>query len=169
MAIWNKYSPKEYPWHLYSRNPSQITNTLEYYINERGADLSLPPQSDITPKNEVSIFLTFPIAKVDHKLKVNPVQGFTIDVNANAFDYLRSIVKNPEKYKRGDLFKIQNGLSNGPVYFVSTEVMQGLQNYDWNQHTSQIDQWLGQLETDLKEINRNGLKVGRVKDPHDNP
>ena len=135
---------------------SQIINTLEYYANERGQQCPIPSEEEISPLKEVNITCALPLAVVDHNVSVEARSNFFFHVNANAFDYIQEVSRTYEKLKRGDLFKFKAGADIFGLWFLPEYVMQGLREYDWEQHRNQINVWMNKREAVLQEGRRRG-------------
>lgn len=67
-------------------------------------------------------------------------------VNANAVDYVKQIAAHYECLRRGELFKFKAGAPILGLWFLPEDIMQGLRDYDWQQHGSQLEQWLSQRD-----------------------
>ncbi len=72
-------------------------------------------------------------------------------VNANAFDYVRKTVQHPLRLRIGFHHLFDSGATG--TWYLGNEVMQAAKAYNWNQHTSQVDQWLGSREQILDSLN----------------
>src|SRR3989338_8308070 len=137
----------------------QITRTLEHYrangkLNDASGNLQIPPETDFLEMQEdIEVVCVFPLGSkrqfVDARIRPRAV----FHINANAFDYVGAAGRDYERKKRGELYKFETVKIMG-LWFLPEDVMQGLRDYDWTQHTAQIDQWLDKRGAMLEEGKR---------------
>lgn len=152
------YEPKDIPdfVQLIGNERSQIVKTMNYY-----RDLSYP--WDIPSDEEVSpLFLpfkiscSFPLAHMDHNIDVEVKEGIFFHVNANAFDHVQKVARNYEILRRGELYKFDVGSNIFGLKYLPESVMQGLRDYNWSRHVSQIEAWMRERKASLDGLGKEG-------------
>ena len=142
-------------------NAKQVIDTLDYYKTTRGqSDIIIPSESEVKQINGASILVAFPMACADHNIEAIVRENVTFVVNANAFDHIRDISRDYDGLKRGSLYKFEAGALG--TSFLPREIMESLKSYDWSQHTSQVDQWLGKRHDLIREGVSMGLLDSRM-------
>jgi len=143
----------------------QIINTLQYYKEDRGVSKLEIPCSDeikrVNSSNPIVIRCVQPCSietyigvKINENIhfKVNP--GMYIDVITQAANY--------QLVKRGDLYKFDSGLGPWKIWLLSEDIIQSLNDYDWEQHQKFVEDILGRNETGFKAaswVHTDGKKV----------
>ena len=146
---------------LVGTDPQQIIDTAKYYRDERGQiQANIPERDDIWKVDKLNVLCAFPLMRTDHFIDAEVAPGFTFQINANAFDYMKNLGKDYERLRRGALYKFETVEAFG-LWFLPKEVMEGLKNHDWNQHLRQINIWMAQREEILDE----GVRRGHIVRP----
>ena len=143
---------------VFSESKEKIKD-LVCYLQERG--LSEPSsirdkwESRTKTEREIRLQFTFPMFISSHFIDVEVLPRFYFSVNANAFDNFIKVVRNPEARKIEKFYAFPPSLSatGDHSYFISDHIMSALQEYNWLQHVSQVDQWLGSREKTINELN----------------
>jgi len=146
--------PEQEKRFLIGTDKNQIINGMEFIRDNYRANVSIPSDSDIKETLKLNIGCSFKPLNPDQHLEVEIRDNVTFDVYANSFYYIRWLSENSEKMKRGDLFKFDTGMAAWGIYFLPEYIMQGLREYDWDQHNKQLWEW-------LKEGPNNGAKTLR--------
>ncbi|MBI5066118.1 hypothetical protein HZA97_07825 [Candidatus Woesearchaeota archaeon] len=150
------HQPDHY-WILFvGTEKEQIINTVKYYRDQRGvSNLSIPDDSKIKEISKLEIMCTFPMLKVDQFIEAEVREKVKLNVNANAFDHVRYIAQFYEDLKRGDLYKFNPGMPNiDGMYLLPEYIMKGINEYNWDQHSKQIDAWLSERERIIRVMEK---------------
>jgi len=132
---------------LVGTEKSQIQNTLSYYRYNRGQKMvAVPKDYEINEISKLEIRCAFPVLSPKHFFNAEVREGITFNINVNAFDYIRDLSENYQKLKRGDLYKFVAGLPEFGLYFLPEYIMEGLKEYDWDQHLDLVNDWQRKLE-----------------------
>ncbi len=105
---------------------------------------------------EINITAAFPMAQMNANISAEVRKKVFFHVNANAFDYVQQVAQSYEELKRGDLYKFQSLPAFG-LWFLPEYIMQGLREYDWKKHETQVRSWLNTREEVLSELEREGV------------
>ncbi len=149
--------------HLVGDDPKQIIRTLEYYKDFRGADIAIPSESEIRELPKVRVECAFPMMNPSHVVEARLEENVSFLVNANAFVYIQALSLGYEILKRGDLYKFYPGITSFGLYFLPESIMKGLQDYNWSQHASQVEEWLSARESILNDL-QNAGHIVRVRE-----
>ena len=131
----------------------EIIETLRWYHEVRDAfeHIPIPTEHDIRGHESIRWELCGAMGLPNHFVKVEVYPGLRVEVNANAFDAFRrrihQCLREPES-KRGTMYKF------GGVeieYTIGQDILDALAAYDWDKHTFQIDQWLGERHKRLDD------------------
>jgi len=141
-------------------SPTEIINTLQYY-KERDANvpdaikIEIPPKDSLLQLSEINITCCFPLAVKDHMFDATIEDRVTLQVNANAFDYVRSISQRHDQLKRADLYKFTAGAPIFGIFLLPEGIMHNMQTYNWAQHEKQVHEW--------KEIRKHELNDAQAR------
>lgn len=125
--------------------PQQIQDTLRYYKYERGKDrVKIPSLDQIPIMTDAMIVATTSVSSGHQRIEISLTEGLVMAVNASAYT---DVVMFPYKTAgnlRGSLYKfaVPTEISQ---WFISQEVVDLIQSYDWRQHQAQMEQWIDQL------------------------
>ncbi|MFH1456126.1 MAG: hypothetical protein ABIF40_04195 [archaeon] len=145
MSKYYAYLEKNSLVNFVGNTKDQILNTLQYYKEDRNvSELEIPCSDEIKrvhSSNPIVIRCVQPCSietyidvKINENIhfKVNP--GMYIDVITQAANY--------QLVKRGDLYKFDSGLGPWKIWLLSEDVMQSLNDYDWEQHQKFVEEIL---------------------------
>jgi len=137
----------------------QIIRTVEYYVRRGDQEnVVIPGERDILEvSGDVNVTVALPLAGIHQNISARVRPRAVFHVNANAVDYIKGVASNYESLRRGDLFKFEPGASIFGLWFLPEDIMQGLRDYNWQQHESQITSWLDQRAAVIDEGRRRGV------------
>ncbi len=146
-----RYYPEGTNITLIGTDKKQIISTLLNYA------LPIPPEEDMRRLAKVSIMCALGYPVTSHFFEAEIRKGVFIRVHANAFKYIKEIAEDFEDLKRGDLYKFDTGRRDYGLLFLPEYIMQGLKEYDWNQHKEQVEEWM----EDEEETRPEDVKTGK--------
>lgn len=168
MPKWLKYYsyrlPESFKVVLVGTEKSQIISTIEHY-RQRGQNIVLPDESRISETPSLEIRCANPLLSPKFFFKAEVRENIVFDVNANFYYDILEVADNYKILKRGDLYKFQAGITEFGLYFLPEYIMEGVKEYDWNQHKEIVDKWdkvLDDISNDRIILSRDNI---RVKDP----
>lgn len=137
----------------------QIKRTIDYYVKRGDQNgIIIPEEKDILELiGDVNITVVLPFAGMNQNISARVTPRAVFHVNANAINYIRGVASNYERLKRGELFKFEPGVRAFGLWFLPEDIMQGLRNYNWQQHESQVKEWLCQRNEVLERGRRKGI------------
>jgi hypothetical protein len=121
---------------LIGTDKEQIFSTLRHY------KLPLPSDDNIHKLARVTIFCALDFNLPTHSFKAEVLDGVSFEVHATAFEYIKKTAEDFDNLKRGDLYKFDTGLKEYGLLFLPEYIMQGIKDYDWNQHKEEVDKWM---------------------------
>jgi hypothetical protein len=130
------YHPEQTAAILIGTDVEQLINTLKHY------NLSIPTNGDIRQLTRVKIICSLGIPINKHFFHAEVRDHVSFRVHENAFQYIKGIAENFENLKRGGLYKFDPGHRDYGILFLPRYIMEGLNEYDWDQHLEQIEEWL---------------------------
>jgi len=132
---------------------TQIKRTLAHYLSlDEFRDLRLPSDDAIRGIKRVYLEFAGNMSRSDHKIKIEPVEGFTLLVNATSYSDMEEFARNFEKHRRGELIKLQN--PQGFINYIPPRVCEALKKYDWRKNDMQVNKWLVELHIDHERLGK---------------
>jgi hypothetical protein len=132
------YHPPDTNITLIGTDKDQIKSTLKHY------NLSIPPEEEMRQLARVVVMsaLGAKDPNISHFFQAEVRDKVSFQVHASAFQYIKKIAKDYSDLKRGDLYKFDTGQAYFGLLFLPEYVMQGLSDYDWDQHSEQVSEWM---------------------------
>ena len=132
------YHPPETNITLIGTDKEQIRSTLKHY------DLSVPPDEDMRRLARVMVMcaLGSKDPSISHFFVAEVRDQVSFQVHASAFKYIKKIAENYKDLQRGDLYKFDTGRDDFGLLFLPEYIMLGLQEYEWDQHGEQVEEWV---------------------------
>ena len=142
---------------LIGAEKQEIINTLRYYRDDRGQrNFDIPREQDLLELGDVHVTCGLAILHKDHFIDAEVEDNVYFHVNANAFEYVQSQVRDYEGLRRGDLYKFIPGVDIFGLFFLPESIMKSLKEHDWEQYREQIDSWTRVREDALDGLERDG-------------
>ncbi len=144
--------------------PSQIVETIDYY-NARGDQpekIIIPREEDIERSDSIYLTVLRPFYDLNQFIDAEIRKGFHLHINANSFWAVRAISRNFSHLKRGPLYKFFPGIHG--QFWLPEFVMEGMRDYDWTQHVSQIDQFNADLNSRLEKLENRGIIIRTIRE-----
>ncbi|HLC56337.1 MAG TPA: hypothetical protein VJJ23_03830 [Candidatus Nanoarchaeia archaeon] len=136
---------------LIGTEKEQIIKTMEYYSARYGVgNIVIPTENQIRNILKIDIGCSFPPKVNDQSFTAEVRDNVSFEIYSNAFYYVRFLSDNYDKinekgsfrYRRGELFKFDTGLKAWGVYLLPKYIMEGLREYNFDQHEAQVIEWL---------------------------
>lgn len=130
----------------------EITDTIRYYIEERGFDFELPLERAFMPLEKILIHCYFPCMTQKHDLTIHPLPDVELIVNANRFHNIHEQALFYRTKRRGGLYKFVPDRST--LFYLPEKVMEAMAEYDWKQHEEQVAIWNDELDRAFQQIEK---------------
>ena len=150
------YTPKDVRgvWFL-GTNLDQIIKTLEYYeARKDGIKFSIPAASDITEIDSVEFDVVYSFGSTTQFFNAPLMDNVTLRVNANAFLEVSHYFKEPEEFRRGELYKFCP--NEHALVFLPPAIVEAGKKYDWSQHRRQVNAWDAQRDEVMDRLRADG-------------
>ncbi len=157
-----QYEFPKIPVVMIGTEKEEIIDTIIYYKTTHEGDgaLVVPSASDIFEISGLELECCFPMCIPKHSIRAEVRPNIVLVVNANAFDHVVGMGRDYECLRRGRLYEFGTGLPyKFRRWFLPEFIMQGIIDYDWLKHSSQVDQWNGNLDGAWSNLERENLMV----------
>lgn len=141
-------------WHFIGTDKKQVMETAaEYAETEKWSGIEAPKEEDIQKLEKICIRFVYPMAANSQFFNAEVRENVICRVNANAFSLVRRLAETYEQLRTGSLYGFA---ASSHLWFLPEYIMQGMREYNWQQHEAQVNEWLEVLNNTLARMEEKG-------------